>query len=110
MYKVHFHFSKMTSDAVEDEGALAASPKRQRALQYRQIKDHFSDDEGEMTDHNVEDLDDFLDEDDDDNVTMASVIEMPTANRRASSSQGTTSDDSDRSTASGQARIQIQMV
>ena len=110
MYKVHFHFSKMNADTVDNEGGAGESPKRQRTLQYRPIKDHFSDDEGEITDHHVDELDDFLDEHDDENITMASAIEMPTANRRVSSGQGTSSEDSDRSTSSGQARPQIQLV
>ncbi len=80
MYKIQYHFFKVVSEQASGEGDGEPSSKSSRVLKYRQIKDHFSDDEGESMDPDVDYLEDFLDEDD--NAKAAPEIELPIPHRR----------------------------
>jgi hypothetical protein len=70
MYKIHFHISKQNrKNEVSDDSSSARLP----SLHYRQVKDHHSDDGNPGSNH-LDDLDDFLDED---NVILCeNVVEM----------------------------------
>ena len=109
MYKVHFHMSKRKKLSQQQSNEEPPSaPKKQ---QYRKIKSHFSDDGGDNETANLNDLEEFLDEDEDDNLLVPGELEMPTAHRRSSNSgnsigNGHMSDDSEMSTSSS-ARQQL---
>lgn len=92
MYKIQYHFIKVVPEQARVEGDGEPSPKRYGVLKYRQIKDHFSDDEGELMDRDVHDLEEFLDEDDD--TKALSEVELPVPHKRTYSSNSSAGDDS----------------
>jgi hypothetical protein len=72
MYKIHFHISKQHRKS-KIEVSDNPSPARLPSLNYRQVKDHHSDD-GNSGGCDIDDLDDFLDEDND--LLCENVVEM----------------------------------
>lgn len=74
-YKVQFHYSKKRVKQ-EDQPEVGPSTSGRSQQKYRQIKDHFSDDEGDLDefDHTHDDLDCFLEED---NALFTMEVEMP---------------------------------
>lgn len=85
MYKVQFHFSKKR---VQQEDHTEAATPGMPSQKYRQIKEHFSDDEGDRGefDHTLDDLDCFLDED-----AVDDMIELEMSLARRMSSTGISS-------------------
>lgn len=79
MYKVQFHFFKAVPVQTTEEGEDEPSPKSEGWRKYKQIKDHFSDDEGDFDD-GVDDEERFLDEDNSDK--SVDEIELPAPHRR----------------------------
>lgn len=85
LYKVQFHLSKKATLALVEEPSILSNA--QMALQYRQVKEHFSDDEGDLS----LGVDDFLDEDDDDQISAE--LEMQGSHRRSSLNGSTCDSD-----------------
>jgi hypothetical protein len=98
LYKVQFHLMKKAKLPPSDE--VPTMLKSQSALQYRSVKDHFSDDEGDLR----LGVDDFLDEEDEDKILAE--LEMQGSHRRLSSLNSSTHGSADSDSSSLQSQRQ----
>jgi hypothetical protein len=82
IYKVQFHFAKQAKEATtEGDEPLV---EMQSKLRYRQLKDHFSDDEDDFEDDDLPDGEVDVVLPDEEGSLKAIEIEMPIPHRRAS--------------------------